>query len=243
MHNDDRQTGCIMNRREALALLGTAGAAMLAGGSSWSSAAELALSCVASPEQTEGPYFVDERLNRADIRSDPADGSVREGLPLTLKLLIASVAGGKCTPLAGAIVDVWHCDATGAYSDTSDPGFSTKGKKFLRGYQVTDAAGGVHFTTIYPGWYDGRTVHMHFKVRGAAGSKRSYEFTSQIYFDDAFTDRVYLRNPYSRRGQRTVRNGKDGIFRDGGSRMILPVIESDTGYSANFNVGLRRAQL
>ena len=119
-----------MSRREALALLGTAGAAMLAGRSSWSSAAEPALSCVASPEQTEGPYFVDERLNRSDIRSDPADGSVREGVPLTLRLVISSVASGKCAPLAGAAVDLWHCDAAGVYSDASDPGFNTLGKNF-----------------------------------------------------------------------------------------------------------------
>ena len=106
---------------------------------------------------------------------------------------------------------------------------------------MTDAAGNVRFTTIYPGWYDGRTVHMHFKVRGAAASKRSYEFTSQLYFDDAFTDRVYARNPYARRGPRTVRNGRDGIFRDDGGGMILPVVENDTGYAASFNVGLRLA--
>ena len=85
MHDDDYHIGRIMSRREALVLLGTAGAAMLAGRSTWSSAAEPALSCVASPEQTEGPYFVDERLNRSDIRADPADGSAREGVPLTLR--------------------------------------------------------------------------------------------------------------------------------------------------------------
>jgi protocatechuate 3,4-dioxygenase beta subunit len=239
MHNDDHQSGRIMNRREALALLGTAGAAMLAGRASWSSAAEPSLSCVASPEQTEGPYFVDERLNRADIRSDPADGSMREGLPLTLSLVISSVAAGTCTPLSGATVDMWHCDAAGAYSDARDPHFNTIGKKFLRGYQVTDAAGSVRFTTIYPGWYDGRTVHIHFKVRGTAAAKRGYEFTSQLYFDDAFTDRVYARNPYARRGRRTVRNAGDWIFRDGGSRMMLPVAESGAGYAANFHVGLK----
>ena len=241
MHNDDLQTGRLMSRRETLTLLGAAGAALLAGRAAWSSAAESALSCVASPEQTEGPYFVDERLNRSDIRSDPADGAVREGVPLTLSLLISSVAAGKCSPLAGATVDLWHCDATGAYSDARDPGFNTAGKKFLRGYQVTDSSGSARFTTIYPGWYDGRTVHLHFKVRGAAASKRNYEFTSQLYFDDAFTDRVYARNPYARRGPRTVRNSRDGIFRDGGNRLILPVIASDEGYAANFNVGLRLA--
>ena len=241
MHNDDRQTGRIMSRREALALLGTAGAAMLAGRSSWSPAAEPVLSCVASPAQTEGPYFVDERLNRSDIRSDPADGSMREGVPLALKLVIASVAAGQCTPLAGAAVDLWHCDAAGVYSDASDPGFNTVGKKFLRGYQITDTAGSVRFTTVYPGWYEGRTVHIHFKVRGTTESKRGYEFTSQFYFDDAVTDRAFARNPYARRGRRSVRNGGDGIFRGGGSRMILPLVENDAGYAGNFNVGLNLA--
>jgi len=241
MPNDDDQVGRIISRREALALLGTAGAAMLACCPPASFAAEPQLSCVASPEQTEGPYFVNERLNRSDIRSDPADGSMREGLPLTLRLAVSSIANGKCAPLAGAIVDLWHCDAAGVYSNANDPGFNTKGKKFLRGYQVTDGNGGVQFTTIYPGWYDGRTVHMHFKVRGTTGAKRSYEFSSQLYFDDAFTDGVYTRNPYVRKGARTLRNGADNIFRDGGNRMILPVIESKARLAANFNVGLKLA--
>ena len=158
MHDDDRQTGRILTRREALALLGTAGAALLATRAPWVSAAEPALACVASPEQTEGPYFVDERLNRSDIRSDPSDGSVREGLPLTLSLVVSSVAAGKCAPLAGAMVDVWHCDAAGVYSDVQDPGFSTDGHDFLRGYQLTDADGRATFTTVYPGWYAGRAA-------------------------------------------------------------------------------------
>ena len=241
MHDDDRQNGRILNRREALALLGTAGAALLAARAPWVSAAEPALACVASPEQTEGPYFVDERLNRSDIRSDPSDGSVREGLPLTLSLVVSSVAAGKCAPLAGAMVDVWHCDAAGVYSDVNDPGANTIGRKFLRGYQVTDARGGVQFTTVYPGWYEGRAVHIHFKVRGTAAAKRGYEFTSQFYFDDAFSDRVFARNPYARRGRRTVRNERDGLFHRGGSQMILPVVERGTGYAANYNIGLRLA--
>ena len=241
MHDDDRQTGRILTRREALALLGTAGAALLAARAPWVSAAEPALACVGSPAQTEGPYFVDERLNRADIRSDPADGSMREGLPLTLTLTVAAVSGSQCAPLAGAMVDIWHCDLAGAYSDARDPGFNTVGKKFLRGYDVTVAAGTVRFTTIYPGWYDGRTFDIHFKVRSAAAAKRNFEFTSQLYFDDALTDRVYARDPYARRARRTVRNGGDGIFRAGGSRLILPVVENEAGYAGNFNVGLKLA--
>jgi hypothetical protein len=82
---------------------------------------------------------------------------------------------------------------------------------------------------------------MHFKVRGGAGAKRDHEFTSQFYFDDAFTDRVYARAPYAKRGRRTVRNGGDGIFRDGGSRMILAVTENGAGYAANLNVGVALA--
>lgn len=241
MHDDDRPAGLVMNRREALALLGSTGVALLAGPAPRSSAAETALDCVASPEQAEGPYFVDEYLHRSDIRSDPADGSVSAGLPLTLKLSILSVTAGKCAPLAGAMVDLWHCDAAGVYSGARDPGFNTVGKKFLRGYQITDAGGSVQFTTIYPGWYDGRAVHLHFKVRAPAGAKRGVEFTSQLYFDDAFTDRVFARNPYAGRGRRTVRNSGDGIFRAGGNRMILPVAESGDGYAANFNVGLKLA--
>jgi hypothetical protein len=69
------------------------------------------LSCVATPEQTEGPYFVDERLHRSDIRVDPSDGSMQEGLPLTLEIRVSSISRGGCKPLVGASVDIWHCDA------------------------------------------------------------------------------------------------------------------------------------
>ncbi|MDB5810798.1 MAG: twin-arginine translocation pathway signal protein [Betaproteobacteria bacterium] len=228
----------MLTRRAALALLGTTGAALLSASASRLFAAEPAGGCVVTPEQTEGPYFVDERLNRADIRSDPADGSVKDGAPLTLKLVIAGIAGGRCAPLVGAVVDIWHCDVAGAYSETRDRQFDTRGRKFLRGYQVTDANGGVQFTTIYPGWYEGRAVHIHFKVRGTTAQKRGYELTSQFYFDDAFSDRVFSRNPYVNRGRRAVRNERDGLFRDGGNRLIMPVSETGAAYAGNFNIGI-----
>jgi protocatechuate 3,4-dioxygenase beta subunit len=120
--------------------------------------------CVVRPEMTEGPYFVDEMLNRSDIRSDPSTGEVKEGLPLQITMRVSQV-GDACAPLEGAQVDIWHCDAMGIYSDTTDPGFNTVGQKFLRGYQVTDANGVAQFTTIYPGWYQGRTVHIHLATR------------------------------------------------------------------------------
>src|SRR5687768_7221316 len=180
MH-DDRKAGSVMSRRKVLALLGAAGAAMLAGRSNAQAgrarAADAKLpACIVTPKQTEGPYFVDERLNRSNIRLDPSDGSVSAGVPLTLELHISSINSAGCAPVVGAIVDIWHCDAAGIYSDATDPSFNTVGKKFLRGYQVTDAKGSVQFTTIYPGWYRGRTVHIHFKVRAKAQSGRDYEF-------------------------------------------------------------------
>jgi protocatechuate 3,4-dioxygenase beta subunit len=188
---------------------------------------------VVKPELTEGPYFVDERLNRSDIRSDPSDGSVRPGAPLALTFAISRKSGSTCSPQPGATVDVWHCDAQGIYSDVSDPGFETRGKQFLRGYQVTDDAGTARFTTIYPGWYPGRAVHIHFKVR----SGRS-EFTSQIYFDDALSERVFAEAPYTRRGRR-LRNEDDGIYADGGPRLTLRVEPTDSGYAARFHVALK----
>jgi protocatechuate 3,4-dioxygenase beta subunit len=194
---------------------------------------------VVRPEQTEGPYFVDERLNRSDIRSDPSDRSVRPGAPLHLVFNVSRVEGSACTPLAGALVDVWHCDALGQYSDVVDRGFDTRGKKFLRGYQATDAKGAAEFRTIYPGWYQGRTVHIHFKIRTPPGAARTYEFTSQLYFDDAISDQVYAQAPYASRGRRTTRNEQDGIFRTGGAQLILPLTREGTGYAGTFAIGLQ----
>lgn len=196
--------------------------------------------CTVRPQQTEGPYFVDERLNRADIRADPATGTVKPGVPLKIQLRVSQVGDEVCMPLAGAIVDIWHCDAEGIYSDAVDRSFSTLGQQFLRGSQVTDADGRVEFVTIYPGWYPGRTVHIHFKIRGTtAGS--GYEFTSQLYFDDAVTDRVNARDPYNSRGDRTTRNQNDGIFRRGGEQLMLPVIQAGEGYDGSFEIGLELA--
>ncbi len=238
MSNKDRSVGRILTRRECLAFGGAAGFALWAGRGANLFAAEPAGSCMATPEQTEGPYFVDENLNRADIRSDPADGSVREGAPLVLSFVVAAVGAVRCAPLPGAMVDIWHCDVAGAYSDSRDSQFDTRGRKFLRGYQIADANGAVQFTTIYPGWYEGRAVHIHFKVRGTTPQKRGYEFTSQLYFDDAFSDRVFAREPYAKRGRRAVRNERDGLFRGGGRQLVMPVVERGDGYAGRFNVGI-----
>ena len=151
-------------------------------------------------------------------------------------------------PLANALVDVWQCDAEGQYSGVNDNmiGFNTVGQKFLRGYQVTDANGVARFTTIYPGWYQGRTVHIHFKIRTpaqaalAASTDTAYEFTSQLFFDDALTDKVHALAPYNAKGQRNQRNANDGIYRQGGNVLLLKVAQSGSEgrYAGTFEVGL-----
>lgn len=245
MSNED-QKSLVMSRREVLALLGATGATLLAGYANAQSRSIRSTdgklsTCVVTPKQTEGPYFVDEHLNRADIRIDPSDGSVKAGVPLTLGLRISSINRAGCTPLRGAIVDIWHCDAAGVYSDVTDQSSNAAGKKFLRGYQITNANGEVQFTTIYPGWYPGRTVHIHFKIRAKSRSGQHYAFASQLYFNDAITDRVYAHQPYASRGERTLKNDGDGIFNEGGRQLMLALAEKNQGYTGMFDVGLQMA--
>ncbi|MFM7424607.1 MAG: intradiol ring-cleavage dioxygenase [Elainella sp.] len=197
--------------------------------------------CIVRPEQTAGPYFVDERLNRADVRSDPGSGAIKSGIPLRLVFQVSQIGSSACTPLSNATVDIWHCDAEGVYSDVNDRRFSTVGQKFLRGYQTTDTNGVAEFVAIYPGWYPGRTVHIHFKIRTADQTDtQSYEFTSQLYFDDAITDRVHAQAPYGPREQRQ-RNSQDGIFQGGGEQLMLQLTEAEVGYVGRFEIGLEIA--
>jgi protocatechuate 3,4-dioxygenase beta subunit len=198
--------------------------------------------CVVTPTETEGPYFVDERLNRSDITSDPSNGTARPGVPLTVTFTVARVGSGGCTALSGAQVDVWHCDASGVYSDVAAN--NSGGKKFLRGYQVTDAAGVAKFTTIYPGWYGGRAVHVHFKIRTFAGGSKTYEFTSQIFFDDAVSDAVYKQPPYNSRPSRDTRNQSDMVYtsnNNSGAMLLAALTPTSAGYAAAFAVGLNIA--
>lgn len=238
------------DRREMLALLGATATVSLVGcsgepGGPFGSYAQTTVAgCVVSPEQTEGPYFVDEKLNRADIRVDPTNRLESPGVPLRLILNVNRVANNSCAPLRGAIVDIWHCDALGAYSDVRDnPGEfgDTRGRKFLRGYQVTDAQGKVEFQTIYPGWYRGRAVHVHYKVRTDPRSEVGDEFTSQLYFDEATTEQVHSLAPYSQKGRPDTTNNSDGIFRRGGKDLMLQLAKdgqgNSQGYIGTYNVG------
>ncbi|MBE2269946.1 MAG: intradiol ring-cleavage dioxygenase [Anaerolinea sp.] len=264
-HNDDKPVGRLLNRREVLALLGGSGVALLAGlnlpstGAMRSTATPAIAvtpamaatplpACVVRPELTEGPYFVDGQLNRMDIRLDPTDGSIKAGLPLRLIYRVSNVANGVCMPLAGAQVDVWHCDAAGVYSGVRDASFDTSGEKWLRGYQITDERGIAEFITIVPGWYPGRAVHIHFKIRVDAGEAQAYEFTSQFFFDPDVIETIYAEPPYAAKGLPNTPNTRDNIYQQSGGALTLELIrmtadeleavEAEAGYTATFDIGL-----
>jgi protocatechuate 3,4-dioxygenase beta subunit len=216
--------------------------------------------CVLTPQQTEGPYYIDTDL----IRSDITEG--RPGAPLQLALGVQRAS--SCEPISGATVEVWHCDALGEYSGFDPAQPQTQGEppgsssgtpsakprppggpppggsppggggtgmqrqpvntlRFLRGGQVSDAAGRVTFQTVYPGWYMGRTVHIHIKVH--AGGQEAH--TGQLYFDDATSDRVYTQQPYYAHVGRDTTNATDGIFRQGGQQSLLTLSQSGNGYT------------
>jgi protocatechuate 3,4-dioxygenase beta subunit len=231
--DDDAATGTPTGTLGATATGSAAGTAPAVATATPAPTTAADITCLVTPEETEGPYFVDEMLNRADIRSDPGTGAVSEGIPFYLTVRVYRV-GDSCQPLSGAHVDIWHCDADGNYSDVSQN--NTVGQKFLRGYQVTDDSGVTAFTTIYPGWYSGRTVHIHFKVRTFDGSSTTYEFTSQLFFDDSLTDQVYTNAPYNARPNRDQLNSSDNIY-DG--MLLMNVVPSGDGYAATFDVGLQ----
>jgi protocatechuate 3,4-dioxygenase beta subunit len=187
--------------------------------------------CVVRPEMTEGPYFLDIQLDRSDIRVEPSTGAAVAGVPLELVFNVTQVNGGACAALPGAMVDLWHCDAAGVYSGVE----RSSGTKFLRGFQTTDANGLARFTTIYPGWYPGRTVHIHYKVRSTGADGNEYEFTSQLFFDEATSAEVYAREPYSAKGPQDTSNARDGIFLDEG---LLSLTPAGDGYATRFDIAL-----
>ncbi len=193
-----------------------------------------AAACALTPEQTEGPYYIDVDKIRDDIRED------RQGTPLRLAARVLGVDG--CTPVKDAVFEVWHCDAGGLYSGFEQssrggggpPGrgsSSTDQTRYLRGAQVTNAEGIAVITTIYPGWYQGRTVHIHAKVQ----LTNSKVLTTQLYFDDKLTDEVYAKAPYSAHQGRRTLNTSDGIYR---RETTLTVTEEGDGYLGLISMGI-----
>lgn len=266
--DDDAPVGRVLSRREVLTLLGSgAGTVLLAAcmpqalssasasatataagsagalASAAASASGVAAipSCVMIPELTEGPYYVDGVMERSDIRSDPSGGEVREGIPLELTFAVARVTADACAAFEGAVVDIWHCDALGEYSGVSGAGQSDQsGSRWLRGYQVTDANGIATFTTVYPGWYSGRAVHIHFKVRTNPASNAGSELTSQLFFPDELSRELFTGNdPYAQKGEQDVTNDRDNIFSESNGQLTLDPVPTDDGYAAAFALGVQ----
>ena len=183
-----------------------------------------AVRCVLTPEQTEGPYYVAGERVRRNITEG------RPGTPLALQLAVVNVS--TCKPIKGAAVDIWHCDASGIYS-----GVSGSTGTFMRGIQRTNANGIATFRTVYPGWYMGRTVHIHVKVH----VRGNVVHTGQLYFPDTLTDAVYRRAPYSSRPSRDTRNANDSVFRNGGRRSLLSLRRNSTGYLGTIRMGVHRS--
>jgi protocatechuate 3,4-dioxygenase beta subunit len=236
-----------VTRRQAVGVAGAGGAAMLLAKVTGADrllgsvgiaeqAQAQATSCVLIPAKTEGPYFVDEKLNRSDIRTDPGTGATSAGVPLNLTIVVVR-ADASCAPVQGAVVDIWHADAAGKYSDIASEG--TSGQKYLRGLQATDSGGAANFTTVFPGWYAGRAVHIHFKVRVFSGSSTTYEFNSQLFFDPATTNAIYATSAYSSRGTPNVANAADNIYGSDGSKLLVALSPNGSGgYDGTFVVGL-----
>jgi protocatechuate 3,4-dioxygenase beta subunit len=204
--------------------------------------------CVVTPAQTQGPFYVDERLFRSDIRADAETGVLKAGVPLRLRFnLFQANSTAACTPIPGAKIEIWHADAFGIYSGVNptlqNP--DTLGQRWLRGYQVTDAMGSVEFLTNYPGWYVARAIHIHFKIQlntGYSWIRENLQFVSQVYFDDALTDQVFNTfAPYNTRGPRPLRNNTDFEYTNtpGSSLLVLNVVPDPRGgFSAVYNIGV-----
>jgi protocatechuate 3,4-dioxygenase beta subunit len=220
-----------ITRRGSLAKLGGLMVAVAGGGSLLAGPAEGGnkaietgtVQCVLTPELTEGPYYIAGEKVRRDIR----DG--HPGTLLTLRLRVLNAA--TCKPIKGAAVDIWHADAAGNYSGF---GAGSSSRTFMRGVQRTDKTGLAVFTTVYPGWYRGRAVHIHVKVHVGG----DVVHTGQLFFSDALTETVYRSAPYAARGNPDVTNANDSIFVNGGKRSLLSVTKSDAGYVGSIAMGV-----
>jgi protocatechuate 3,4-dioxygenase beta subunit len=241
MTDDDPRDEQALTRRESLLGLGGIAAAALgaggvlgaldgdaqAAGSGPAAVVSGLVTCVLTPELTAGPFILDGDKVRRDIREG------RPGARLELATTVVDVS--TCKPIRGAAVDVWHCDAGGAYSGFAQEG--TEGETFMRGIQRTDRKGVARFTTVYPGWYSGRTVHIHVQV--STGGNVLH--TGQLFFPERLTDAVFRRAPYNRRPNRDTRNAADSIFRNGGARSMLRLARQGSGYVGRITMGISRS--
>ncbi len=199
-------------------------------------------SCGATLEGEEGPYFVDDSAsgyNRRDILSNLDGSGTQTGIPLALTLYVFD-SEKSCAPMQGVQVDIWHCNAAGVYSAESSE--KTVGESWLRGYQLTDATGKVQFTTIIPGWYQGRTTHIHLRLRSTYDeTDTSGSNTVQLFFDQTLVNTIDTTvAPYSSEGKNGTTNASDRVYTQQEAGTTLTTLSGSTtaGYSASFNVYL-----
>jgi protocatechuate 3,4-dioxygenase beta subunit len=231
-----------VSRRDALGLLGLGGAAISLGCGSDSSITPTATTgttttggstasgaCAVTPTETLGPYPSLTNFVRSDIREG------KSGLPLALTITIVNT-NNSCSPVANAAVDIWQCDAQGNYSEYSQPGYNGTGQTFLRGIQTTDAGGRVTFTTVFPGWYQGRATHIHVEVK----VNNSVVKVTQIAFEETVIAAVYATGVYAAKGRNPTSNASDMVFADSLSSETATITGGDatSGYSAAFTVGV-----
>ena len=225
-----------ISRREALAVMGAAGTAIAfgCGGDSPTSPtssttttttpATGAAACAVTPTETIGPYPSLTDLFRSDVRED------RSGTLLTLTIKVVNANSG-CAVVSGANVEIWHCDAVGNYSQYGTQTAAT----WLRGVQTTNANGDVTFTTIYPGWYQGRATHIHIEVTINGRSVKA----TQIAFPESINNTVYGQGVYARRGSNPTANAADGIFADSlSSELVTPSGSPSSGYAASCQINV-----
>jgi protocatechuate 3,4-dioxygenase beta subunit len=220
-----------LRRREALIALG-AGVGALTGIKALrdlttaTPEALAASGCVLQREVTEGPYYLDLNLVRRNIKGD------RKGTPLTMRFVVVNAS--TCKPLPGAKVEVWHADAAGTYS-----GVAGQSGNYLRGVQIADRAGRVRFDSIFPGWYRGRTPHVHMKV--SVGGNEVH--TGQVFFRQAVQRNVYRQGAYASRGLADTTNASDSIYRQAGAQALMSLTRRGSliasGYTGRLTVGVR----
>ncbi|HTQ42585.1 MAG TPA: hypothetical protein VMI75_07480 [Polyangiaceae bacterium] len=200
--------------------------------------------CEVTPEGEVGPYFADDSaagFDRSSILSNLDGTNTQPGVPLTLTITVVDVEK-NCEPYVGAQVDIWHCNASGVYSDISSEGTATD--QWLRGYQVTDASGRVTFKTIIPGWYAGRTTHIHLRVRSSyseASATNDETNTTQCFFDQTFVDTLYTTvSPYTSKGKNPTTNAGDHVFaqEEDGANVLALTGDDTSGYSASLTIRL-----
>jgi protocatechuate 3,4-dioxygenase beta subunit len=230
--NDSEIHAALVRRREALAALGLAGIGAVLLGKPGGIAlgtpqAAAAGACSLDPEVTEGPYWIDNDLTRRDIRED------RKGVLLKLGLTVVNAS--TCKAIKGADVEIWHADASGLYSGfgSSPSQETTNTKRYLRGHQKSDANGKLSFLTIYPGWYRGRTPHIHVKVHVGGDTVH----TGQLFFKGSISDKVYATSNYKSHGEPDTTNSDDSIYKQAGGSAALVSLKrrSSTSLAKGFN--------